>query len=523
MKHLTQQASWFDLQKHSQDLFNFSIHDALVQDSSRIQTLSYSAHQLTVDLSRNFLTSVTIELLLKLAREQELQSHIENLFSGSKVNFTEQRKALHMALRTPMHNQQLIGDQFAKDLTQLELERFLNFADLVRGQDLLGFTGKPFTHLINIGVGGASLGPELIYHALENGQEHFQVHFISSLDGQETEKLLKRIPLETSLFLINSKSFTTLDTLTNANKIKKFIDQKTASSNSFQKHMVAISANTEAMLAFGILPEYQFKLWDFVGGRYSVWSAVGLLLAIVFGRETFAEFLLGGHQMDEHFKNQELQVNLPVLMGLLDVWYTNFLNYPSVAILPYASALKYLPSYLQQLFMESLGKSTNESYEEIPYKTGRIIWGDIGFIGQHAFFQLFHQGTSKIQLEFLIPMQNGLSQTGYPLALANALAQMRVLTTGFENKDKPYQNYPGNKPLSAIFFEKIDAQTLGNLIAFYEHRVFVQAAIWGINPFDQWGVELGKTFATRLFASLEKMTKYEISKLQQMMIDDHDL
>lgn len=501
------------LKTHHKRLAQIRLQTLFDQNPERFKQFSFELNSTLFDLSKHFLTQETLDLLLQFAHQQKLSHKIQDLFAGKLVNFTEQRPALHMALRTPRTNNTLIGNLTFQFEAQNELDRCLTFAENIRHHTLRGFSGKPFTDVIQIGVGGSCLGPKLLCQAFDDASSPFQFHFISELDGQTLTHLLTRLNPETSLFIIASKTFTTLETMLNAEAAKKWLIQNTSQGEHYQRHFVGISANASAMNLFGIAPDNQFYIWDAIGGRYSICSTMSLIAAIGYGAHMFRDFLRGAYDMDVHFKETSLERNIPVLFGLLDIWYRNFFEFNSLAILPYSSLLSFLPAYLQQLFMESLGKSTNELNQTITYNTGALIWGDVGFTGQHAFFQLLHQGTQTIPCEFIVPVhEQNVPADFHGHSLANALAQAQTLMLG-QTKEaqvlttEAHRHHPGNRPSSFILFDQLTPYTLGQLLAFYEHRVYVLACLWKINSFDQFGVELGKTRAKQLLSTKPAISK----------------
>lgn len=462
-------------------------------NNSKFNTL-LEVGALKFDFSHTLLDEETLFLLYELAKQGKLEQEIESLFSGFPVNFTENRAALHTALRDISVFQQA---QLAEPYKSIhyELNRFLNFADRVRLQDHRGFSGQYFTDIVNIGVGGSSLGPELVTQALRSPNETIRAHFIDSLEPEVFLECLKNLSLEHTLFIFASKSFNTPETLSHFETLKKHWQRNFGTIENLNQHIVGISANAEAMKNYKIPQEQQFFLWDFIGGRFSVWSAIGLIAAITAGSNRFYQFLRGAHEIDQHFRYSPLAQNIPILLSLLDIWFGNFLNFPTLAILPYSSRLSMLAPHLQQLFMESLGKRVDKSGEWVNYHTGRIVWGGVGFKGQHAFFQLLHQGTARVQMDFIVP-----EAKNNPIACIQANAQIKALTQGSSDNygnslAEKHQFCPGQHPLTVIHMDETSPEALGALLALYEHRVFSQAAIWQINPFDQWGVELGKKIA----------------------------
>lgn len=438
------------------------------------------------DFSKNFLDPETLKLLVTWAETKKLQEHITRLYEGFPVNQSEQRAALHMALRG--------GCASHLELVQAELHKMRMMVDAIRHHTLLGFTGKPIETIVNLGVGGSHSGVALCLDALyDDGNSDLKIHCVSALGGLHLKRLLKALSPETTLFIVASKSFTTMDTLTNANTVQSWFLEKTGRADIWPRHFIGISANQTAMQSYGILPERQFYVWDWVGGRYSVSSAIGLPIAIAIGMPQFLQFLEGMRLVDYHFLEMPLLKNIPVIMGLLSVWYVNFWGAEAHAILPYDERLQKLPSYLTQLWVESLGKSVEQNGEPVEGHTSPVVFGDLGTDAQHSFFQMLHQGTRFVTTDFIAVAQGASPHNHHALVLANCLGQTRALALG-------------NRPSNTFLLSSLTPKTLGSLIAFYEHSVFVQSVLWGINPFDQWGVELGKKTAKTLINYIGKET-----------------
>lgn len=464
------------------------------QDSQRFSKFSYSAPYLFADLSKQHITKEISSALITLAHECNLEGKRDAMFAGAPINTTENRQALHTALRGKA------ASPFHEEIESVR-KQFLDYADLIR-------SSSKITDIVNIGIGGSDLGPKLGVQALAPyATKDKRFHFVSNVDGLELANVLKQLNPKTTLFIVVSKSFSTQETLLNAQMAKTWLNG--LGYTNIAEHFVGITTNIEAARQFGI--EKTFAFWDWVGGRYSVWSAVGLTLAIAIGSENFLAFLDGAHQMDEHFKQTPLEKNLPALLGLVDVWNRNFLNRPSRCIAPYSQSLAELPLYLQQLEMESNGKGVDQTGKHLDYNTSPIIWGEVGSNCQHTFFQMLHQGTDTIPVEFILVKQPTLPSNEldtkvcaqikkqHRILLTNALAQGRALMAGQESNEPTQHCYfPGNRPSSSIILEKLDPTSLGALIALHEHRVFTSGAIWNINSFDQWGVELGKNITNNL-------------------------
>lgn len=438
--------------------------------------------------------------LRAMAEEAQLKKWIDRLLSGDELNHTEGRKAWHTTLRDLSHPLPEVQEQWQK---------MAFIVDEIHQRQLRGFSGKPITDVINIGVGGSDLGPLMITHALEM-QKHPDspdIHFVSTLDGRQLQSLLAKLNQETTLFIVASKSFTTIDTLSLAETAKSWMKQKCASPQSRMRHFIGISASPDKMQEWGILPQMQLAFWDWVGGRFSLWSSIGLTIALQLGMEGFKQMLAGAHAADVHFKDTPLHDNIPALMGLIGIWNTNFLNLAGQAILPYDSRLKHFAGYLEQLEMESNGKHTRRNGDFVDYRTCPILWGEVGPNAQHAFYQLLHQGTERVMSDFIL-FKEGQGQDERALYhqnlnIANCLAQSRAMMVG-QQSDDAHKHYPGDQVSSTLLMTRVDAYHLGMLVAFYEHKVFTQSVIWEINPFDQWGVELGKKIALSILESIDR-------------------
>ena len=511
---ISQSNQWRALQEHfNNDLEDKSIID-FFKSPSRMQDLSKSFDQLHIDFSKQKITLDTIELLFELAEKSGLKKEINKLIAGDCVNSTEKRPALHTALRLSKNDSLIVNDEDLNSEVQLALNDMSKIIDDLTTGNWRGFSGKPIADIINLGVGGSDLGPLLVCHALDefkkNYSNNINVHFASTMDGSQISTLFEQLNPETTIFVIVSKSFSTIDTLANAASAKAWLmsfceNEKTI----LKQHFIGISTTEKKMSEWGIHTDHQLKLWDWVGGRFSLWSTVGLTIALKIGVENFKLFLKGANALDVHFSNEKFENNLPVLLGLLGIWNTNFLKINTQAILPYDARLKYFPNYLTQLEMESNGKSVTHGGEQVTYETCPILWGEVGPNAQHAFYQLLHQGTQKVACDFIAPIsrsKNDKSQHSSSLneqnilSLANCFAQSRALMIGnsettSQDKLSPHKQYPGNQPSTTILLKKLTPYSLGQLIALYEHKVFVMATVWNINPFDQWGVELGKNMA----------------------------
>ncbi|SFB83902.1 glucose-6-phosphate isomerase [Marinospirillum celere] len=506
---LTQRSAFANLQALANQ--KKKLVDLFSEDSRRAQKMTVSAGSMTLDFSKQRVTGEVLEALEKLALEAKLPSRIKALFAGEKVNISEDRAALHTALRAPADKR-----PEGLDAVDEQLERMAVLVEKVQSGVWRGFSGKRITDVVNLGVGGSDLGPLMVTQALREFTQpearSLKVHFASTIDGSQLFDLLDHLNPETTLFCIASKSFTTIDTLSNADTVRSWLGSYCPDSELLHRcHFIGMSASREKMTAWGLPEANQLYFWDWVGGRFSLWATIGLPIALSLGMSVFRELLAGAHELDEHFRSAAPLENLPMMMALLGVWNVNFLDIRAHAILPYDGRLKYFPSYLEQLEMESNGKSVTSDGQPLDYATCPVLWGEIGANAQHAFYQLLHQGTQAVASDFIIAASrydNACEFAHYEqlvaqheLNIANCLAQSRVLALGnaaVEPTDNPFRHYPGNQPSSTLILERLDARSLGALIATYEHKVYAQACLWGINPFDQWGVELGKQVAQQL-------------------------
>ena len=525
----TTTSAWSALSAHHKALTP-NLREWFAADPARAEKFSFTADELHVDLSKNLITSETVELLLKLAEEVKLEQAREAMFSGEHINVTEDRAVLHTALRRPEGYTPALtvdGQDVDADVHAV-LKKIYAFADRVRNGEWTGVTGKRIETVVNIGIGGSDLGPVMVYEALKSyADAGITARFISNIDPTDVAEKVSDLDPETTLFIVASKTFGTLETLTNARVAREWLLSALAEAGALEgkeaseavaKHFVAVSTALDKVAAFGIDPENAFGFWDWVGGRYSVDSAIGTSLAIVFGPKVFAEFLAGFHAMDEHFRTAPLAQNVPVLMGLLNIWNVNFLGAETHAVLPYDQYLHRFPAYLQQLTMESNGKSVRADGSFVNYATGEVFWGEPGTNGQHAFYQLIHQGTRLIPADFLAfanpvhPTKDG-EQDVHELFLANFFAQTQALAFGKTEEEVRAEGtaehvvnariFSGNRPSTSIMAPRLTPRVLGSLIALYEHITFVQGVVWGIDSFDQWGVELGKKLALDLVPAIE--------------------
>ncbi len=506
--------AWSALQTHYEQIRNEQMRDwfAPANDPAptRAERYTYAGGGLAADFSKNRINDTTLKLLVQLAREAGVEQRRDAMFAGEVVNPTEGRAALHTALRATEPNAPFHAQVLA------EKAKMAKFADALRSGAWTGYTGKRIRHVVNIGIGGSDLGPKMVVHALKHLETpELDSHFVSNVDGADLWRVIEDIDPEETLAIIVSKTFTTLETMTNARSMRDWFVKAGCPEDALAKHFVGVSANPAEVVKFGIAKENVFEMWDWVGGRYSLWSAVGLSIMIAIGPQHFDELLAGAHDMDEHFRTAPLEKNLPVLLGMIGIWYRNFFGSQSYLVAPYSEALHYLPSYLQQLEMESNGKQARLDGKFVDYATSAITWGEPGTNGQHAFFQMLHQGTTIVPIDFIAVLtpEHPLADH-HPKLLANCFAQSEAMMLGrteeeakkIAGPDKPelvpHIMFPGNRPTTTLLVDALTARSLGALIAFYEHKVLVQASVWNINPFDQWGVELGKILGKVVEADL---------------------
>jgi glucose-6-phosphate isomerase len=523
VESLTESKAWKALEAHYEQVSSLQLRDLFAADPERGERLTLEAAGLFLDYSKNRVTDETLKLLIELAREAELGSWIEAMFQGEKINFTEKRAVLHVALRAPKGESILVDGQDVVPEVHEVLDRMAAFSNRVRSGEWKGHTGKRIRNVINIGIGGSDLGPVMAYEALKHySQRDMTFRFVSNVDGTDfAEAVIDLDPAET-LFIISSKTFTTLETITNAQSARAWsVKGLGGDESSVAKHFVAVSTNADGVGKFGIDTANMFGFWDWVGGRYSMDSAIGLATMLAIGPDNFQAMLNGFHEMDEHFRATPFERNLPVLMGLLGVWYTDFFGAQTVAVLPYEQYLKRFPAYLQQLTMESNGKHVTSTGSKVDYATGAIYWGEPGTNGQHSFYQLIHQGTRLIPCDF-IGFGKSLNPLGrhHDMLMANVFAQSEALAFGKTPEQVraegtpdwlvPHRVFEGNRPSNTILADELTPEVLGKLVALYEHAVFTQGIIWRINSFDQWGVELGKVLAQRIIPELESKTEPDL-------------
>jgi glucose-6-phosphate isomerase len=487
-----------------------SLTDLFTRNQQRFTGYSLEAGDLFLDYSKNFINAKTRKALTRLAAETGVPEAIESMFAGEAINNTEDRPALHVALRSKLSDQVALEVPGVNDIW-LTLEQMTKFVNAVQQGSIKGHTGRPLTNIVNIGIGGSDLGPVMASRALRHyWQPGMNFYSVSNIDGTQLIDLTEQLNPEETLFVVCSKTFTTQETMVNANAASQWITD-TLGADAIDSHFAAASTNQKAMDVFGINPSYRFGFWDWVGGRYSLWSAVGLSLALVIGADQFWALLAGARRMDQHFRTAALDENMPVLLAMISIWNNNFFGAESQAILPYDNRLDRFPAYLQQLQMESSGKGVRIDGSPVATATGSVIWGEPGSNAQHSFYQLLHQGTRRVPVDFILPLtSSGGSQSHQDLAIANCIAQSEALMDGFEEEggDAPHKTHPGNRPSNTILLERLTPSSLGQLVSLYEHKVFVEGVVWGINSFDQFGVELGKRVANSVSAVVAGETSY---------------
>lgn len=523
MIKLTDLSSWSALKKHFSSVEKIEIRNLFSENTERFNDFSVRFNDILLDYSKNRINSDTVKLLVDLAQECNVKEGIDAMFNGSVINNTEGRSVLHVALRNRSNTPVIVDGFDVMPKINEVLDKMKSFTQKVRSGEWKGYTGKSITDVVNIGIGGSDLGPCMVVEALKPyAKEGLNVHFVSNIDGTHIKETLNKLDPQTTLFIIASKTFTTQETLTNANTAKSWFLEAAKNKEEVAKHFVALSTNTKSVIEFGIDADNMFEFWDWVGGRYSLWSAIGLSIALSIGFENFEELLEGAHEMDNHFKSTELEENIPVILGLIGVWYNNFFEADSYAILPYDQYLHRFSAYFQQGDMESNGKSVTKNGEAVNYSTGPIVWGEPGTNGQHAFYQLIHQGTKLIPCDFIASV-NSHNPIGehHEILLSNFFAQTEALMKGktkieakleLENSGLrkpeidallPHKVFEGNRPTNSIMVRKLTPRVLGSLTAMYEHKIYVQSLVWNVNAFDQWGVELGKQLAKTILPELK--------------------
>ncbi len=514
------------LQAHQTQMAAVHMRDLFAADPARFERFSLQVGELLLDYSKNRITDETLDLLLRLAEEAGLADWRTRMFEGDKINHSENRAVLHVALRNRSNRPVKVDGEDVMPKVNAVIARMSVFAEQVRSGQWRGYTGEQITDVVNIGIGGSDLGPQMVVQALKPYRHpRLRMHFISNVDGAHVKEALETLNPETTLFIVASKTFTTQETMTNAHYARSWLLAQAQAVQHVARHFVAVSTHRDAVAAFGIDPANMFEFWDWVGGRYSLWSAIGLSIVLAVGIERFIELLEGAEQMDEHFRDAPLAQNMPVILALLGVWYNNFFGAESHVILPYDHYLRSLPGYLQQADMESNGKSVDREGRVVDYSTGAIVWGATGINGQHAFYQLLHQGTRMVPADFIVSIEPHTDLQGHhDIVIANFLAQTEALMRGrtYEETQREmglpeaaaadasqfvsHKMFDGNHPSNAILLQKLTPHALGMLLALYEHRIFVQGVIWNLNSFDQWGVEFGKQLASRILPELHADT-----------------
>ena len=522
----TQTRSWQKLSEHFAAIKDVHLKDLFAEDPDRFKHFHVRFHDILVDYSKNRLTRETLSLLIELARETGVQTAVSRMFAGEKINETEDRAVLHIALRNRANSPIMVDGEDVMPQVNAVLQKMERFSNRVRSGQWRGYTGKKITDIVNVGIGGSDLGPVMVTEALRPyAAAGLAVHFVSNIDGTHITETLKRLDPETTLFMIASKTFTTQETMTNAFSARDWFLSQAGDQAHVARHFVALSTNVAKVEAFGIDPANMFEFWDWVGGRYSLWSAIGLSIACSVGFKNFTDLLQGAHEMDCHFRDTPFENNIPAILALIGIWYNNFFGAATEAILPYDQYMHRFPAYFQQGNMESNGKSTDRNGSPVTYQTGPIIWGEPGTNGQHAFYQLVHQGTKLIPADFLAPaISHNPIGSHHNILLSNFFAQAEALMNGKSKEEvvaelkqagktdgeieklAPHKIFEGNKPSNSILFRKLTPRVLGSLIAMYEHKIFVQGVIWNIFSFDQWGVELGKQLAGNILPELEGNT-----------------
>jgi len=532
MSQLTKSESWMALADHFNQMKDIHMRDMFENDKKRFEKYSLTLNDILYDFSKNRINDETVDLLYQLATEAEVPEWIEKIFSGEKINHTEDRAVLHTALRGNGDESIILdGVDIHREIKE-EQEKVKQLAESIRTRQWRGAKNQAITDVVNIGIGGSHLGPLMVTEALKSHSLHdINIHFVSNIDENHINDTLEYLSPETTFFIVASKTFTTQDTMVNAETARQWYINKLGSEEFINRHFSAVTSNVVLAKKFGIDENNIFKMWDWVGGRYSLWSAIGLSIVIAIGSEQFDELLEGAYEADQHFRYTPLEGNIPVMMALLGVWYNNFFDAQSMAVLPYDQHLHQFPAYLQQADMESNGKYVDRDGNDVDYTTGPVIFGEIGIAGQHAFFQLLHQGTKLVPADILAPVSSFRCIARHHRALmSNVFAQTEALMKGKSNEEAyselkssgfneeeikkllPYKIFPGNRPTSTLLFDTLNPKTLGSIIALYEHKIFVQGIIWNINSFDQWGVELGKQLASNIL--------YELDDTEE--VDTHD-
>jgi glucose-6-phosphate isomerase len=523
MSKLTQSTTWKNLEKHHAEISQSHMRDMFAADTERFEKFSLKLNDILFDYSKNIISSETMDQLYRLADECDIARWIERMFDGEPINQTENRAVLHTALRNKSGQAVMVDGEDVMPAVRAEQERVKNLAEAIRTRSWRGYYNQPITDVVNIGIGGSNLGPLMVTEALRPYSLHdLNIHYVSNIDENHINDTLEKLNPGTTFFIIASKSFTTQDTMVNAETARQWHINAVGNDSQIDKHFAAVSSNIEAARAFGIDEKNVFQMWDWVGGRYSLWSAISLPIVIAIGQENFDELLRGAFEADQHFKNAPLDENIPITMAMLGIWYNNFFGAQATAVLPYDQHLHKFPAYMQQADMESNGKSADRQGQVVDYTTGPVLFGEIGIAGQHAFFQLLHQGTKLVPADILAPVSNINCIARHHRALmSNVFAQAEALMKGRTEQEAyaelkatgmdedairallPNKIFTGNRPTSTFVFNSLSPATLGSLIALYEHKIFVQGIIWNINSFDQWGVELGKKLASGILQELD--------------------
>lgn len=538
MTTLTQFPAWQKLCAHQKSVAPLHMRDLFAADAKRFEKYSLKFADILFDYSKHRITDETLPLLFQMAREANIEQWRDKMFTGEKINITENRAVLHTALRNRSNTPVYVDGKDVMPDVNAVLKQMRDFSEKVRDGSWKGFTGKRITDIVNIGIGGSDLGPVMVCDALKPyASPELNIHFVSNIDGAHLMRALEKCKPETTLFIVASKTFTTQETMTNATTARTWFLESAKDNSHVAKHFVALSTNAKAVADFGIDTANMFAFWDWVGGRYSLWSAIGLSIALYVGMDNFEALLDGAHEMDNHFKTAPLEQNMPVILALIGIWYNNFFHVDTHAILPYDQGMARFPAYMQQADMESNGKFICRDGTRVQYKTGPVIWGEAGTNGQHAFYQLIHQGTQIVPADFLMPVHShyAIGKHGYAhhkILLANFFAQTQSLMLGKTKEEArteletqglsgdelekllPHKVFEGNRPTTSILFDKLMPNTLGKLIALYEHKIFVQGILWDINSYDQWGVEYGKQIAKQILPQLisdEKVSNYDSS------------
>jgi glucose-6-phosphate isomerase len=539
MSSLKESPAWTALEQHYKEIKDVHMRELFADDPKRFEQYSLTLGTLLFDYSKNRINEKTMNALIQLARQSKVEEWRDRMFAGEAINHTEGRAVQHAALRADTSKPVYVTGEDVSAEIENELARVKTMAEKIRTRAWRGATNQPITDVVNIGIGGSHLGPQMVTEALTPYSIHdLAIHFVNNIDENHINNTLEKLNPDTTLFIISSKSFTTQDTMVNADTARKWLLHKFDSEENLHRHLVAVTANPEAAEHFGVNPENILKMWDWVGGRYSLWSAIGLPIVIAIGSEHFEDLLAGAREADEHFKSAPLEDNIPVIMAMLGIWYNNFFNAETIAVLPYDQNMHRFPAYLQQADMESNGKSVDRDGAFVDYSTGPVLFGEIGIASQHAFYQLLHQGTKLVPADMLAPVSNFQCIAEHHRALmSNVFAQSEammlgktvdevmpeLLKAGMDKKEAeallPYKLFPGNRPTNTFLFHTLNPKTLGTIIALYEHKIFVQGVIWNLNSFDQWGVELGKVLAKNILEEINdtKVSQAHDSSTQGLM------